>query len=124
MAVLCVVSVTVSAAQMTAGTASALPAGFVDVAVAAIPSPTAVESLPGGRVVVLEQDSGRVRLIDSATGALSPTAALQLAVCGGGERGLLGFTHDPDFGASGRVYAYYTRPSSSCLLYTSDAADD
>ncbi|MGB7881048.1 MAG: PQQ-dependent sugar dehydrogenase [Ilumatobacteraceae bacterium] len=110
-AVLCVVSVTVSVAQMTAGTASALPAGFVDVPVATIPSPTAVEALPGGRVVVLEQDSGRVRLIDSTTGALSPTAALQLAVCGGGERGLLGFTHDPDFATSGRVYVFYTRPS-------------
>ena len=98
--------------QMTAGTASALPSGFIDAPVAAIASPTAVESLPGGRVVVLEQDSGRVRLIDSVTGALLPTAALQLGVCGGGERGLLGFTHDPTFATSGRVYVFYTRPSS------------
>ena len=90
--------------------AAAAPApGLTDALVATVPSPTAVEALPGGRVVVLEQDSGRIRLIDSTTGQLDPTPAAQLAVCGGGERGLLGFTHDPTFSTSGRVYAFYTR---------------
>ena len=78
--------------------------GFTDAFVASIPSPTGVESLPGGRVVVLEQDSGRIRLIDTVSGQLLATPAAQLAVCSGGERGLLGFTSDPTFADSGRVY--------------------
>lgn len=87
----------------------ALPVGFSDTLVASVPSPTAVEALPGDRVVVLEQDSGRIRLISTTSGQLLPTPALHLAVCSGGERGLLGFTHDPQFAANGRVYAFYTR---------------
>ena len=89
----------------------ALPAGFVDSAVGAISSPTGIEQLPNGRVVVLEQHTGRVRLIDSATRSILPTPAIDLAVCSGSERGLLGFTHDPDIGANGLVYMYYTRPA-------------
>ena len=90
--------------------AQAAPAsGFTDTFVAAVASPTAVEVLPGGRVVVLEQNSGRIRLIDSSSGQLLPAPAAQLAVCSGGERGLLGFTHDPTFASSGRVYVFYTR---------------
>ena len=90
--------------------ALAAPAeGFTDALVATVDSPTAVEVLPGGRVVVLEQNSGRIRLIDSTTGQLLAAPAAQLAVCGGGERGLLGFTHDPTFATSGRVYVFYTR---------------
>ena len=87
---------------------SALPSEFTDLLVASVPTPTAVEELPGGRVVVLEQ-GGRVRIILTATGALLRTPALQLAVCSGSERGLLGFTHDPDFASNGRVYVFYTR---------------
>ncbi len=92
--------------------AEAAPAvGFTDLGVASVAAPTAVESLPGNRVVVLEQDTGRVRLIDTVTGQLLDAPAAQLAVCAGGERGLLGFTHDPTFAASGRVYMFYTRPA-------------
>lgn len=79
-----------------------------DLSVVDLPSPTAVEQLPNGRVVVLEQLTGRVRLIDGETGLLD-ALALDLDVCGGAERGLLGFTHDPDIGRSGRVYVFYTR---------------
>jgi glucose/arabinose dehydrogenase len=86
--------------------------GLTDALVASVPSPTAVEALPGGRAVVLEQDSGRVRLIDTSSGQLLAAPAAQLAVCGGGERGLLGFTHDPTFSTSGRVYIFYTRTAA------------
>lgn len=85
-------------------------APFVDALVASVPSPTAVEQLPNGNVVVTEQASGRVRIID-ANRNLLPAPALQLNVCAGGERGLLGFTHDPEFGRNGRVYVFYTRPA-------------
>ncbi len=85
----------------------ALPPGFSDVAVASVARPTAVEHLPNGRTAVLEQSTGRVRLIDTNTGQLLPGFALDLAVCGSGERGLLGFAPDPDFSATGRVYVFY-----------------
>jgi glucose/arabinose dehydrogenase len=57
-------------------------------------------------------------LIDSATGALLPSPALQLDVCTQSERGLLGFTHDPSFATNGRVYVFATRPvgpSGTCV---------
>jgi len=108
---------TIAAAALAAVTAvvpapspaAALPTGFADTAVAGISTPTAIEQLPNGAVVVLEQDTGRVRVIDPASGVLSPAAALDLAVCQGSERGLLGFTHDPDVARTGRVYVFYTR---------------
>mgnify|MGYP001818802635 CR=1 FL=1 len=93
----------------TPSPAAALPAGFSDTVVAAVTTPTAIEQLPTGAVVVLEQDTGRVRLIDPASRVQSSAPALDLAVCQGSERGLLGFTHDPDFGRTGRVYVFYTR---------------
>jgi len=110
------VAVTVSLGAAVLGfspvpTVSALPPEFSDSLVAAVSTPTAVEELPGGRVVVLEQ-GGRVRVIDTATGSLLPAPALQLTVCSDSERGLLGFTHDPNFATTGRVYVFYTRRAS------------
>jgi glucose/arabinose dehydrogenase len=86
--------------------AAAVPAGFADSPVAAFGRPTAVEWLPDSRIVVLEQD-GRLRVGDPS-GAFA--TAIDIPVCGGtsGERGLLGFTHDPAFQSNGFVYVYYT----------------
>jgi glucose/arabinose dehydrogenase len=92
--------------------AAPVPASaFTDSLVATVASPTAVEPLQGGRAVVLEQDSGRIRIVETTSGQLLAAPAAQLGVCTGGERGLLGFTSDPDFSTSGRVYVFYTRPS-------------
>ncbi len=89
--------------------AATVPSGFGDVEVASVPSPTAVEALPDGRVVVLDQN-GKVRVIQGGT--LLPTPALTIGVCGGSgsEMGLLGFTTGNDFAASGAVFIYYTAP--------------
>jgi glucose/arabinose dehydrogenase len=91
--------------------AAALPAGFTDVVVANVNGPTAVEALPDGRVIVLEQ-SGAIRRID-ATDPADPevTTVGRLNVCSNSERGLLGFTPDPDYFTSGFVYVYYTLAS-------------
>jgi glucose/arabinose dehydrogenase len=85
---------------------TALPAGFTTSSVASVTSPTAIEVLPDNTVVVLQQ-GGQVRLISN--GALLPGTALNLSVCLGAERGLLGFTSDPEFLVNRQVYVYYTR---------------
>jgi len=85
--------------------AASVPAGFVDEPVASFGGSTAVEWLPNSRIVVLEQ-SGRV---NTARPGEAFSTALDLDVCQGSERGLLGFTHDPGFLGNGFVYVYYTR---------------
>ncbi len=96
--------------------ARALPVGFDDQLVTSVSRPTAIEQLPNDRIVVLEQHTGRVRLIDTNTGALLPGNALDLNVCQANEQGLLGFTEDPQFASNGRVYVYYTAatPEGTC----------
>lgn len=89
---------------------SALPAEFVQSTVGSVSGPTGIEQLPDGRVVVLQQ-SGQVRLV--VDGVVKAGSALNLSICSGGERGLLGFTADPDFAANGQVFIYYTRTEGS-----------
>jgi glucose/arabinose dehydrogenase len=84
----------------------ALPAGFTTSNVASVASPTAVEAMPDGSVVVLQQN-GPVRVL--VDGNLVPAPAIVLSVCLGAERGLLGFTPDPDFASNRHVFIYYTR---------------
>jgi glucose/arabinose dehydrogenase len=100
----------VAVAGVSTVEAASVPPGFADSAVAAFSRPTAIDWLPSSRIVVLEQD-GRVRLGDP-NGAF--TTAIDLNVCGGtsGERGLLGFAHDPGFLSNGYVYLYYTHSAS------------
>ena len=84
---------------------------FTDTLVTAgVSTPVAVTALPDGRAVVLEK-AGRARVVKNGTLVAAP--ALTLTVCSSSERGLLGFAPDPDFGANGYVYVYYTRPSSA-----------
>ena len=90
--------------------AATVPAGFTDSLVATFSQPTAVESLPDGRIVVLEQ-GGNVRA--GFPGQAMPTVLTLPNICAGGERGLLGFTHDPGFLTNRRVYVYYTRDAPS-----------
>lgn len=94
--------------------ASALPDGFVDELVTGVSRPTAVEALPDGRVVVLEQ-GGAIKRIDARTRGAVPsvTTLATLNVCSNSERGVLGFTTDPDFFTSGFVYVYYTLASGA-----------
>ena len=86
--------------------AATVPAGFTDSLVTTFSQPTAVESVPDGRIVVLEQ-GGRVRA--GLPGQAMPTVLTIPNICPGGERGLLGFTHDPGFLTNRLVYVYYTR---------------
>ncbi|MCB0967748.1 MAG: PQQ-dependent sugar dehydrogenase, partial [Ilumatobacter sp.] len=90
--------------------AASVPAGFTDVAVGSASAPTAVEWMPGDRIVVLEK-AGRVRV--GRPGSTTFTTALQLNVCTASEQGLLGFTHDPGYWSNQAVYLYYTAPTAS-----------
>ena len=90
--------------------AATVPPGFTDVSVGVFDSPTAVEWMPGDRIVVLEK-SGQVRV--ARTGSTSFSTAIDLNVCTSSEQGLLGFTHDPGFASNGAVYIYYTAATAA-----------
>ncbi|HWM23022.1 MAG TPA: PQQ-dependent sugar dehydrogenase, partial [Ilumatobacteraceae bacterium] len=101
------VPVAVVGGPSTPVSAATVPPGFTDSAISGFFSqPTAVESLPDGRIVVLEQ-GGTVRA--GFPGQQIYDVLTLPNICAGGERGLLGFTHDPGFLTNRRVYVYYTR---------------
>ena len=89
----------------------AAPAGFTDTVVDDLSRLTAVEALPDGRVVVLQQSGALVRL-DDRDGTVERSTLAQFSVCSNSERGLLGFATDPAFVTSGTVYIYRTVASS------------
>jgi glucose/arabinose dehydrogenase len=89
---------------------ASVPAGFTTSLLASgITSPTALEQLPDGRLIILQQ-SGRVQLFDRNTQQLQE--ALRLSVDSLGERGLLGVAADPAFATNGFLYLYYTVPGT------------
>ena len=88
--------------------AVSLPSGFANISIvdSGLSSPTALETLPDGRVLVGEQD-GRILVVQNDTLLSQP--AIQLSnVDLGGERGLLGITYDPNFASNHFIYVYYT----------------
>ena len=96
----------------SAPVANALPAGFTDEVVATFGRLTAVEALPDGRVVALEQ-GGRMVLVDDRDGSAAVRTLAQFNVCANSEQGLLGFALDPAYVTSGFVYVYRTIPSGA-----------
>jgi glucose/arabinose dehydrogenase len=97
-------------ADQPAVAASGLPAGFIDLPVATVDQPTSVEWLPDDRLVVLSKAGGV--FVGPPSGSFELALALP-DVCSIGERGYLGFTHDPAFLANGYVYLYATREAPS-----------
>jgi len=93
--------------------ATLLPLGFTEqVIVTGLASPTTMSIAPDGRIFVALQH-GEVRVIQD--GNLLPTPFLTLNTLGDGERGLVGFTLDPNFEANSFVYAYYLVPAANGL---------
>lgn len=86
----------------------AVPPGFADTQVVPTPftRPTAVEVLPGGRLLVLEQ-SGAVKLVQT-DGAVTVAGTLAVCFSSSQERGLLSVALDPGFATSGTLYIYRT----------------
>ena len=101
---------TIALALLTiAGTARAgTPiAGYNETTVASgLTSPTAVEFLPDGRLLVTEK-GGALKLVDAGVASTLVT----IPVCGGSEMGLLGIALDPNFASNGFIYLYRTKPA-------------
>lgn len=68
--------------------------------------PTAMEFLPDGRLVIIEQP-GTIKVRPAGGGALIDAG--RLPVNAGGEQGLLGLAVDPIFSQSNRLYFYYSK---------------
>lgn len=84
-----------------------LPTGFREVLLASgLDSPTAIEALPDGRILVAQQ-RGQVLLLSEDGGSRSTLLALG-DVNWQGERGLLGLVASPDFASDGLIFVYYT----------------
>ena len=76
--------------------------GYADASVVAgLVQPTALDFLPDGRILVIQQ-TGELRLVDNGVA----TTLADLDVCKSGEMGLLGLAIDPDFTSNGYLYLY------------------
>jgi glucose/arabinose dehydrogenase len=69
-------------------------------------SPTAMTFLDEDTILVLEKDSGRVRVIED--GELQPEPLLDVAVANSGERGLLGAAASRENNTTTYVFLYFT----------------
>ncbi len=90
--------------------ATVVPTGFTDSLVAAIPSPTAVQGTPDGRILVASKP-GQLRVIKNGT-LLATAINLAAKTCSNQERGLLGVAADPN-PATKAIYLFYTLKGSA-----------
>jgi glucose/arabinose dehydrogenase len=67
--------------------------------------PTGIQFLPDGRALILEKETGQVKIMSGRTIA---GTALDLPVATDSERGLLGIALSPNFASDNFVYLYYT----------------
>ncbi|HEY8615539.1 PQQ-dependent sugar dehydrogenase [Phenylobacterium sp.] len=91
-------------------------------------SPLFAASPPGepDRLFVVEQHTGRIRILDLNSGQTQADAFLDLpdnALAGGGEQGLLGLAFHPDYASNGRFYVYLTNPAGDIELREYRRAD-
>lgn len=99
-----------AAAAIAAGgpesAAAVVPVGFADQLVSGgLESPVGLAFLPDGRVLVIEQLSGRIRMIRDGV-VTTPGTVPDIRL--GGERGLLGIAVDPEWPARPFVYVHST----------------
>lgn len=87
-------------------------------------------SAPGDpdRLMVLEKDLGRIRIMDTTSGAIAATAFLDIPdseFLRGGEQGVLGLAFHPDYATNGRFFIYLTNTSGNLEVreYTRSAGN-
>jgi glucose/arabinose dehydrogenase len=81
--------------------------------------PVFVTAPPGDkdRLFVVEQHTGKVRILKPATGAIEPTPFLQVTgLSAGNEQGLLGLAFAPDFATSGAFYVSLTDATGTSVI--------
>jgi glucose/arabinose dehydrogenase len=83
--------------------------------------PVHAAAAPGdpGRLYVVEQHTGRIEILDVATGAIRRRAFLDLPdelLADGGEQGLLGLAFHPDYATNGRFFVHLTRADGDVEL--------
>ena len=64
------------------------------------------------RLFVVEQ-TGKIKIVDLASGTVNATPFLTVAVDSSGERGLLGLAFDPNYATNGFFYIYRTVPGAT-----------
>jgi glucose/arabinose dehydrogenase len=96
--------------------AQLVPSGItVEPLVTGLGAPTAIDFLPDGRVLFVEQFCARVRVFREGTGVqVNPVLAVS-GVSAGGERGLLGIAVDPRYPAQPYLYLYYDVASPASI---------
>ena len=91
-------------------------------------NPLFAASPPGDpdRLFVVEQHTGRIRILDLNTGQLNGDAFLDLpdnALAGGGEQGLLGLAFHPDYASNGLFYVNLTNAAGDTEVREYHRAD-
>ena len=100
-----------------AGAQVALPTGFRDSVVAtSLNLPTSLAFTPDGRLLFVEQTTGRIRLIvGGALSATDPVGTVDSVNVNGNERGLLGIAVDPAWPTRPYVYVHCTHGGGNTI---------
>lgn len=77
----------------------------------ALTAPMEIAVAPDNRIFVAEKTTGKIRVVDGASGTVSDAG--QLAVYNDTHEGLLGIALHPQFAANHFVYAYYSHPTEA-----------
>jgi glucose/arabinose dehydrogenase len=107
----------VLAGLLAAGAAAAaLPDGFMDQeVVTGLDQPSSLDFLPDGRVLIVEQKTGNVRLVVDTTLVAAPVLTLADVNISGNERGLLGIAVDFSWPDRPYVYLYFNRTPGNVM---------
>jgi glucose/arabinose dehydrogenase len=92
-----------------------------------LPRPIFLTSAPGDadRLFVLEQHTGRIKILDQESGAIRPEPFLDLNnLSTGGEQGLLGIAFDPNYDESGQFYVNFTDRGGRTNVVRYQVSDD
>ncbi|MBI5711511.1 MAG: PQQ-dependent sugar dehydrogenase [Candidatus Eisenbacteria bacterium] len=106
-----------AAVSGTAAAATVLPDGFRDsTVVQRLDHPVGMAFLPDGRLLVVEQQSARMRLIvNGALSSTDPVAAIPDVQTAGAEQGLLGVAVDPGWPARPYLYVHCDMASAPAI---------
>lgn len=106
----------------TVTTFVSLPPGYrIETVLDGLALPTAMAALPDGRLLITEQETGRVRVVQDGRLLDEPWYTIDVSFAENEflqELGLVGVEVDPQFATNRYVYLYYTEPTSSGQRHT------